>query len=387
MPRVHVTRIGFTKVSDHWNRSLGELAFDAASRALTNGISKPDALIVANAYSELTSSQAALGPQIADALDIESSESLRVESAGASGAAAIHVAFNMIKSGEVKTVLVVGVEKMRDLDPSKLVLAQGLSEHSEIAQFFGISFASMNALLARLYMQKYNIDRDKLSSFPVLSHRNSSSAAHAQFKRKFSAEEVSRSEVVSDPLRVLDCAPVGDGAACTLLSSGDELSQNELNSSIEIVSSESTSNRVNFFEREDPLFFKSTEAAARKALKKAQLTLDAINFFEIHDTYSVTTALIVEALGLSKRGHACIDASLGKFDLGGKHPISTFGGMKARGYPVGAASIYQLCESHIQLTGGAGPNQVKGAKHALNHSMSGIDGSSFVHVLAAEGRN
>ncbi|MHB8567458.1 MAG: thiolase C-terminal domain-containing protein [Nitrososphaerales archaeon] len=381
MSSVYVADIGLTKVGDHWNRSISELAFDAAKTILHNSSVGTEAIIVANAYSELTSSQAALGPLISDALELEGAEAFKVESAGASGGAAIHVAYNLIKSGQVKSALVVGVEKMRDLDPTRLVLAQGLSEHADISQFFGISFASMNALLARLYMKHFGVDREKLSSFPVLAHKNSSTVEHAQFKRKFSVEEVSRSEVISDPLRVLDCAPVGDGAACALLTCGDDLSENARG--VEIVASETSSSKVNFFEREDAFHLAASDAATKKALRSAHLTMDGLDFFEIHDTYSATTALIVESIGLAKRGHSCMDAAAGKFDLAGKHPISTFGGMKARGYPVGGAGIYQLCEAYLQLTKKAGANQVKDASNGYIHSMSGMDGSAYVHILSS----
>ncbi len=378
-----IRNIGFTKVGDHWGSSISELAFEASKKVL--GDIRPDAIIVANAYAELTSSQANLGSVIADAFDLDGPEAFRVESAGASGAAAIQTASGLIKSGEAKSALVVGVEKMRDLDPQKLTLAQALSEHAEYSQFFGISFPSMNALIARMYMKKFGIDREKLSSFPVLAHRNSSTVAHAQFRKKFTVEEVSRSEVVSDPLRVLDCAPVGDGAAAALFVSGELLSPEERGSSVELVASESSSGRLNFFERDDPLHFDATQSATKKALAKSGLTLDHINFFEIHDSYSIGAGLSIEAIGLSKKGHAFLDASSGRFDLSGKHPVSTFGGMKARGYPVGAAGVYQVCEAFLQLTEKAEFNQVPHARRGLIHTMSGIDSSAHVHVVSRRG--
>ncbi len=385
MPQVFITNVGMTKVGDHWNRSITELCFDAASKVLSSAPTNPEALIVANAYSELTSSQAALGPQVSDALELSSCDALKVESAGASGGAALHVAYNLIRSGQVRSALVVGVEKMRDMDPARLVMAQGLSENSEASQFFGVSFASMNALLARLYMKHFGVDRERLSAFPALAHRNSASADHAQFKRKFSAEEVSRSEIVSDPLRVLDCAPVGDGAACLLLTNGEDINSQAKKPIVEILASETCSGRVNFFDRDDPFHFQSTDLATRRALKKSGLPLESIDFFEVHDAYSISTALIMEAIGLSRRGHACLDAASGKFDISGKHPTSTFGGMKARGYPVGAAGVYQVCEAFLQLTRNAGANQVPRAVRGLTHSMSGIDATAFVHILSSAG--
>ncbi len=375
---VYVADIGFTRVGDHWGKSMSELAFESCKAILERASIKPDALIVSNAYSELTSSQSNLGPLIADKVGLDNVEAFSVESGGASGAVAVHVGTAMLKSGQARSVLIVGVEKMRDIDPTKLVGVQGLATNAEYLQFFGITFASMNALLARLYMTEYSVSRNNLSAFPVISHKNSSTAEHAQFRKKFSSEEISRSEIVSDPIRVLDCPPVGDGAASILLVGNEKLAGDR---SIRIAASEATSTAANVFERHRMLHFSSTEAATKRALKTSGKSLSEIDFAEIHDSYSILAALILEAMGLSKSGGACIDAEGGKFDLTGKFPISTFGGMKGRGYPVGAAGIYQFCEAFMQMNGKAGPNQVRKAETCLLQNMSGIDESSYVHIL------
>lgn len=378
----YITEIGFTKVGDHWGKSLSELAFEASKKVLQSG-SEPDAIVVSNALGEISSSQGNMGALIADGLQLEDVPAYKVDASGASGAEAVNVATNLIRSGQSKKVLVVGVEKMRDLEPSKVMLAQGLSENADYAQFFGITFAAMNALLARIYMHEYGVTRDKLSAFPVIAHKNSSTVEHAQFKKKFTAEEVSRSEIIADPLRVLDCAPVGDGAACALITSGEEMSGAQKKEAVVILASESSSNRLNFFERERMLHFRATQSAAKKALAKAHVSLGDIDLLEIQDAYSEAAALSSEAIGLSRPGKSCDDAALGKFDLDGEFPISTFGGMKARGYPVGAAGVYQVCEAFLQLTERAGSNQVKNASRALVHCMSGIDSLAFVHVLSS----
>ncbi len=384
---VFVSQIGYTKVGDHWDKSLSEIAFHAARKILKEEEknSAPDALIVANALSELSSSQGNLAATIADTLDLNGTPAFRVEAAGASGAAAVNLAVNLLKGGEFESILVLGVEKMRDLDPSKIMQAQGLSESADYSQFFGISIAGMNALMARFYMNQFAVSREKLSAFPVVAHKNASTAEHAQFRKKFSSEEVSRSEVVADPLRVLDCAPVGDGAACALLVTEDKLSSTQQKNSVEVLASESSSNTVNFFERAKMLHFDATQAAAQKALKKSGFEIEDIDFIELHDSYSELAALTMESLGISKPGKACDDASSGRFDLNGQFPISTFGGMKARGYPVGAAGVYQLCEAFTQLTEKAGFNQVPGARLGLVHSMAVIDSSAVVHILGSDG--
>jgi len=372
--------VGFTKVGDHWSKSIPELAFEASKKILDENSEGPDAVIVSNAYSELTSSQANLGPIIAEALGLNNVRALTVEAAGGSGASAVQVACDMISSKAVRSALVVGVEKMRDLDPLKLVGIQGLAENAEYSQFFGISFTTLNALLARLYMSHYEVSREKLSSFPVIAHKNSSTAEHAQFKKKFSAEEVSRSEMIADPMRVLDCAPVGDGAAAVLLVDQDQVKRAS-GPGIRIAATESATAVTSFFQRSKMLHFGATDEAVKKAVKKSGISIGEMGFFEIHDSFSIMAALIVEAMGLSKAGESCVDAAKGKFDLNGEYPISTFGGMKARGYPVGAAGIYQVCEGFLQLTGKAGPNQVRDTDSCMLQSASGIDASSHVTIL------
>jgi acetyl-CoA C-acetyltransferase len=374
---VFINDISFTRVTDHWGKSISELAFESSRPILERTDTIPDAVIVSNAYSELTSSQSNLGPLIADEIGLENVEAFSVESSGASGAVAVHVASAMINAGQAKAILVVGVEKMRDIDPAKLVGVQGLAANAEYSQFFGISFAALNALLARIYMTEYSVSRENLSAFPVIAHRNSSTAEHAQFRKKFSKEEVSRSEVIADPIRVLDCAPVGDGAASILLVSKDLTGDR----SIRIAASEASTFRSNIFERKDVLHFSSTESATRRALQASGKSLEGIDFAEIHDSYSILSALILEGIGISKAGDACLDGENGKFDLNGELPISTFGGMKGRGYPVGAAGVYQFCEAFMQMNGKAGPNQVRKANSCLLHNMSGLDESSYVHIL------
>ncbi len=378
---VYISNIGYVKVGDHWSSSLTELAFEASRNILKESPIKPEVLIVSNAFSEVTSSQSNLGPLVADSLGLDGVDSFKVESSGASGSAALHVAVNMLSSGHAESVLVVGVEKMRDLDPSKVLPAQGISESADYAQFFGISFSSLNALLSRLYMNEYDVSRHELSAFPVISHGNSSTAQHAQFKKKFTVEEVSRSELVADPLRVLDCAPVGDGAAAVLLVNDRKVEKSKSN--VEIIASESVSSGSSSFFRDHSYHFDSTAEATKKALKSSRLSIEDIDFFEIHDSYSILAALSVEAIGLADRGKSCKDATSGKFDLRGKYPISTFGGMKARGYPIGAAGIYQVCEAYMQLTGRAGPNQVVNARKGLIQALSGVDSSCFIHILSS----
>ncbi len=380
--RVYIAGVGLTKVGDHWGKSITDLAVEAGFKTLQMAHPvQPDHVVVGNMFSAYSSRQEHLGALVANGLGLTGLPAYKVEAACASGGAAANVGYNLVKSGEAQAVLVIGVEKMRDLEPAEVSEALCMAESAEYTQFFGASFVSLNALLARLYMQEYNVSRDELSSIPVLAHKNASTAEHAQFTKTITTDDVARSMMVSDPLRLLDCAPVGDGAAAILMvSEGND--QIPASGMVEVLSSVVATSRFSFYERDDMLDLDATKQAAQRALKAAGISISDVDFVEVHDAFSVIGALSLEALGFSKKGEGARDAKAGRFDREGTLPVNTFGGLKARGHPVGATGIYQLAEAFLQLTRKAGQNQVKRARYALAQNIGGVDTTATVHVLA-----
>jgi acetyl-CoA C-acetyltransferase len=383
--KVYVSSVGFTSITDHWGASLLDLAVEASMKALkgTTG-RKPQQIFVGNMFSALGSKQEQLGALVAASLGLRGVPAVKIEAAGASGAAAFSMAYSLVKSGAIDSALVVGVEKMRDMESEEVASSITLGESSEYTQFVGASFAAINGLLARYYMEQLNVTRDELSSFPVIDHANAVSAAHAQFRRAITPEVVARSSIVADPLRLFDCAPVGDGAAAVVLVS-DKAAAHATRGLVEVLGSAISTDEFNFYEREDMLAFQATRTAFRGALKQAGLAASKLDFVEIHDAYSVMGALSLEAMGLSKKGESALDARQGRYDLNSELSINTFGGLKARGHPVGATAVYQIAEAYMQLTEGGGQNQVKGAEYGATHSVGGIDTTTIVHVFGRAG--
>lgn len=381
MGRVFVAGVGLTKIGDHWTKSLTDLAVEAGFKAIESvDGAAPDQVVVGNMFSSMSSRQEHLGPLVSNGLGLVGVPAFKVEAACASGGAAVNVGYASIKSGLADEVLVVGVEKMRDLEPAEVSEALCMAESAEYTQFFGASFVSLNAMLARLYMHEYDVSREELSAFPVLAHQNAATAEHAQFRKVITYEDVARSALVSDPLRLLDCAPVGDGAAAVLLLNEEKADEYRAKQ-VEIVGSASATNRFSLYERDDLLDFAATRQATRQALSQAHCALQEMDFIEIHDAFSVVAALSVEAMGLSKSGEGARDARTGKFDRAGEKPLNTFGGLKGRGHPVGATGAFQVAEAYLQLTGRAGRNQVGDATLGLTHNIGGVDTSAAVHVL------
>jgi len=376
-----VAGIGLTKVGDHWSKSIVDLAVEAGRKALidSDGI-RPSHVIVGNMFSGQSSRQEHTAALLANALGLKQAATFKVESACSSGGAAIHAACGLVASGLANAVLVVGVEKMRDLEADEVSAALCMAESYEYTQFFGASFVALNALLARKYMHEFGVKPEELAVFPVLAHKNALSVEHAQFRRAIEIEDVIHSQMVSDPLRLLDCAPIGDGAAAAVITDRESLNASPSNYP-QIVASSLSINDFSLYERSDMLSFDATKAAFDNALKQASVTRSEINLVEVHDAFSVVAAMSLEAMGFSKRGEAALDAGQGKYDLDGKLPICTFGGLKARGHPAGASGVYQLVEAVLQLRGAAGKNQVAGARVAAIQNIGGVDTTCAVHIL------
>jgi acetyl-CoA acetyltransferase len=379
--KVYVSSVGFTKIDDHWEKSLLDLAVEAARGAM-KGTPKvrPQQILVGNMFSAVGAGQEHLGALLASALGLVGVPAFKVESASSSGGSAFNVAYSLVKSGALDSALVVGVEKMRDLESEEISQAVAMAESAEYTQFVGASFAALNGLLARYYMEQLDVSRDELSSIPVIDHTNAVTAEHAQFRKAITPDAVSRSSMVADPLRLFDCAPVGDGAAAVLLVS-DRAASGAKKKMVEVLGGRIITNEFNVYQREDMLDFNATREAFKGAMTQAGLSPHKLGFAEVHDAFSVMGALSLEAMGFSKRGRGSKDAREGKYSMSSELPINTFGGLKARGHPVGATGVYQVAETFLQLTGRAGKNQVEDADYAITHSIGGVDTTSVVHVF------
>ena len=270
---------------------------------------------------------------------------------------------------------------MRDLEPEAVSAALAMAESAEYTQFVGATFAALNGLLARLYMDRLDVSRDDLSALPVLDHANAVTAEHAQFRRAITPEIVARSGMVADPLRLFDCAPVGDGAAAVVLVNDSGASKSKRSRMAEVLGGGVSTALFSVYEREDMLDFSATRASFRGAMKQAGLPAQKVDFAEIHDAFSVVGALSLEAMGFSKKGMGAKDAKAGRYGPKSDLPVNTFGGLKARGHPVGATGVYQIAEAYMQLTGQAGANQVEGAEYGVTQNVGGVDTTSVVHVF------
>ena len=381
MPEVAIIGIGRTPVGEHWDIGLRVLASQAIHAALADaGMPEVDALYLGNAYGATASSQLHLGALVADYAGLKGIETYTTEAAEASGAAALRTAYLAVKSGEVKTVLVVGVEKSTDSLAGARVRAlnAGLDADYELAH--GATLTAMAAMLMRRYMYEYNLTLDAFEGFTINAHANGARSEYAMFRNSIKAGRFATAPMIADPVSLFDSAPDADGAAALVLTTAD-VAADKVPLPVRITGSAVTTDSFALHDREDPLYFKAVELSTQRALTQAGINRNAVNLFELHDAYTIFSTLTLEAAGYAARGQGWKLAQDSTITPSGSLPISTFGGLKARGNPAGATGVYQAVEACLQLRGEADENQLEKASVALIQNLGGLASTAITHVL------
>ena len=391
MTEVIIAGIGQTEVGEHWDIGLRELAYAAIKDAVNEaGGLKPQSLFVGNMLAPNLSNQAHLGVLLADYAGLLGIEAVTVEAAGASGGAALRQGYLAVASGLVDVALVVGVEKFTDKVGSGVDAALATTGDADFEAVQGMTPAAQAALLMKRYMHEYQVPADGFAGFALTAHANGANNPCAMFRKAIKTESYAKAEMVSDPINLFDMAPNADGAAAVLLTRPDVLSGRVSHPGVKIAGSASASDTLALHDRKDMLYFDTAQISAGKAMKKAGIVLDDIDLFEYHDVFSIYAALQLEAVGFATKGNGWKLAAQGLIELNprsgdldaARHiPCATMGGMKARGFPGGAAGVYQAVEAVLQLRGEAGRNQIPEAKAALIQSLGGPASTAVTHVL------
>ena len=382
MRDVSIIGVGMTPVGEHWDRSLRELALEAIRAALDDaGRSRVDALFVANAFGGETSRQEHLGALIADYAGLRGIEAARVEAEGASGGLAFRQAYLAVASGAVDFALVCGVEKMTDLVGSRRVGARSLALDGDYEGIQGATPAAMAGLLMRRYMHEYGVNLADFAGFSVNAHANGSRNPYAMYRNLLKPERFTRAPMVCDPVSLFDMAPDADGAAAVVLCSSD-CAEDAVPRPIRIAGSAAATDALPLHDRADPLFLHAANLALGRAFEQANVEPNDVDVFELHDEFTVLSALQLEAGGFAGRGEGWKLAVNGKIGLEGELPISTFGGLKSRGHPVGATGVYQLVEAYRQLVGRPAGVAVDGAEKALVVDIGGVASNATAVLLS-----
>jgi acetyl-CoA C-acetyltransferase len=381
MREVAVLGIGQTPVDEHWDKSLKELAGEAIFVALSDsGRDSAEALFIGNMLSGMLSKQENIGVLISDWIGLPGMEAEKVEAACGSGAAAFRAGLMAVSSEEVDSALVVGVEKMTESLPIETTEALATAADADYESAQGLSFVAINALVMQRYLYTFGWKHTDFAPFSINAHANAMHNPYARLHEVITEKDYINARMVAEPINLLDASPTGDGAAAVLLVPADSIAAQDRRI-IKIIGSASATDSIAIHGRKDPLWLSAAEKSARKAYDQAGVGPDDIDFFELHDAFSIMSVLSLEACGFAERGQGPRLGLEGDILINGRLPITTRGGLKARGHPVGATGVYQILEAVQQLRGEAGPTQVEGSRIGLTQNIGGSGATIITHIL------
>jgi acetyl-CoA C-acetyltransferase len=373
MRRVAVKGLGVVPVSEHWERGIKDLFAEASLKAMDDaGTYEIDSLYVANMSGALMQDQLNMGAIMADAIGKSGVSSTRIEAGSASGGVAFHEAVKAVASGYSECVLVGGVEKMSDVLPEVVNSSIIMTEEQEYTAYTGVTKAGLSAMLHRLYLDLY-AEPAEVGMMAVKSHDHAVGCSHAQYPFRMSIERAMDSPMEADPIHMMECSGIGDGAAALILCPDED--------GIIVDASAVATDNCSLVEREDPLTLKGVAKAAEKAYRMAEIKPKDLDLVEIHDDFTINGILSLESLGLIEQGNAARFVADNGTARDGLMPANTFGGLKARGNPLGVTGLYQLAEVAMQLRGDAGSHQVDDAEIGLAQNMGGMASICSVNIL------
>lgn len=386
MREVAIIGVGSTQFGELWEKSLRTIAVEAGLKAIEDaGISgdEIDALYGGNMSAGRFVEQEHIGALIADSVGLSGLHiaSTRVEAACASGALALHLAVLSVASGWYDLVVAAGVEKMTDVDDdiaSDLLVSSVDREWEAIC---GATLPSLFAQMARVHMQKYQTTVEQMAAVAVKNHSNATHNPIAQYRREISIEAVLGSPMVADPLHMLDCSGIADGASAVVLCAAEN-AKRYTDSAVYVKASSQASDTISLHDRRDLTTMDATVFAAKKAYQRASLEPSQIDVAEVHDSYTIAEIIAIEDLGFFEKGAGGSATAEGETEIGAKVPINPSGGLKACGHPLGATGIRQVVEIVQQLRGEAGKRQVSNAEVGLTHNIGGTGGTAVVHILS-----
>jgi acetyl-CoA C-acetyltransferase len=272
---------------------------------------------------------------------------------------------------------------MTDVNGYEATYALGTAADQEYEGYHGITFPGLYALIARAHMEKYGTTREQLALVAVKNHSNGAKNPLAQFPFEITVDSVINSVMIADPLRILDCSPITDGAAALIICPV-EMARKMKKPVVKIIGTGQATDTIALSQRKDITWLDATYQAAKQAYAMAGKKPDEIDFLEVHDCFTIAEICVLEALGMVEKGKGGQAYEDEITFLEGKIPVNTSGGLKAKGHPVGATGAAQVVEIVKQFRGEAGERQLKDPRIALAQNMGGSGGSTVVHIFERE---
>lgn len=352
--RVAIAAYHQLKFGEHWDKSCDDLVIEVCNGLQKNSSIKPEDIDSAFIGSYLDSIKAS--NLVYDEFGIKG---IPIYS-DIAGSLAIMQAFYSIVSGKAKIAMVVGVEKTSDFLSEKLAKLKLSLVGDDV--FNGLTLDAGYALITKKYMQEFKLTREKLASVSVKNHKNALNNEFAFLRKKINNEQVINSPLVADPLRVMDTAPLCDGAAAILLC-GEDIVESYCKDPVFIINSAIGHDKSKLSDRGNLTTIKATSKAIKSALSTK---ITEISLAEVHDIFSISEIIAVEDLGLCEKGQGA------DFIKDNKNRINPSGGLKACGHAIGATGVRQTIDVVKRLKNGLG----------LSHSISGFGSSCIINLFS-----
>jgi acetyl-CoA C-acetyltransferase len=385
MRPVAVVGIGKTAFGAFPDRDLLSLAVEAGQNCFADAhvsASQIEAFYLGNFAGPAFVGQNHLAPYIAGGLGLAGVPCTRFEAACASSGSALFHAVASVAAGMYDLVLVGGVEKMTS-QPTPVVteiLAGAGDTSGEVRA--GATFPALFAMIARRHMYEYGTTREHLAAVAVKNHANGAKNPLAHMRKVITMEQALAGKPIAEPLTVYDCSLISDGAAAVLLAPLERAAEFTAKPA-RILGIAQTSDAVALDQKDDITTFHAVRLAGEKAYKMAGVAPQDIEFAELHDCFTIAEIIATEDLGWVKKGGGGPYALEGRTCLHGDRPVNASGGLKAKGHPVGATGVGQICDIVMQLRGEAGERQV--ARHSLGlaENLGGSGATAVVTILGA----
>jgi acetyl-CoA C-acetyltransferase len=306
----------------------------------------------------------------------------RFEAACASSGSAFFHAVSAVGAGLYDLVLIGGVEKMTSQPTPKVTEILAGAGDMDGEGRAGATFPALFAMIARRHMFQYGTKREQMAAVAVKNHANGAKNPLAHMRKVITLEQAMAGKPIAEPLNVYDCSLISDGAAAVLIAPLERAAE-FTSKAVKVLGIAQTSDYVALDQKDDITMFRAVKAAGEKAYKMAGVSAQDIQFAELHDCFTIAEIIATEDLGFVKKGEGGPYVQQGCTALNGPRPVNTSGGLKAKGHPVGATGVGQICDVAMQIRGEAGERQIPRHSLGLAQNLGGSGATAVVTILGA----
>lgn len=384
--KVAIIGVGHSKFGERSDVNISELAFEVIQQSLEeSGLTAKEIPYLTLGSMGVWSEEPLPAVVIAEYCGLIGAGLVRCEAACASGSAATFTAYSAIASGQVDTALVVGIEKMRQIDtPTVLEMIGRAGYYMWEFENFGMTFPAYYALHATQHITKYETTEEDLALVAVKNHRYGAMNPLAHLQHEITMEQVLNSSLIAWPLKLYDCCPITDGAAALALASEEKVKELGVEVPLWIEAIGYSSDTANLSKRKNYVELDSSVKASKMAFKLAGIKPKDVDVANVHDCFTIAEIMAYEDLGFCKKGEGANMIREGETEVGGRIPINIDGGLKAKGHPIGATGVSMLTELTKQLREEVKPRRRQAPMKnytALAHNTGGTGHYCYVTIL------